>query len=185
MTFPRPFLLANLALVTAACNGPAPEPEATGGAERSAYPTAATLGEQVVLPTADYLQLPRYRDADPEYGSTLAMQCRACHSFEADAAGPLGPNLSGLFGRPAGSLDGYPYSPALADASFYWTPRALDAWLAQPARFLPGNSMAYAGLRNQEDRDALISALLRLTETSGTATAEDSAIAGAPAHSQQ
>jgi cytochrome c len=116
-----------------------------------------------VLPTADYLELPRYRDANLEYGNNLVMQCRTCHGFERGAAG-LGPSLFGVFGRKAGSVDGYPYSPALADASFYWTPRALDAWLAQPGRFLPGNSMAYAGLRNREDRDALIASLLRLTE---------------------
>jgi cytochrome c len=169
MTFPRPLLFVNLALIVAGCNGPAPEVEAAGGTGQAAYLTAATLGQQVVLPTADYLQLPRYRNADPQYGSDLAMQCRACHSFDAGGAGPLGPNLYGLFGRPAGAIDGYPYSPALAGASFYWTPRALDAWLAQPARFLPGNSMAYAGLRNPEDRDALIAALLRLTEAPDTA----------------
>jgi cytochrome c len=168
MTFLRTLLFSNLVLAIAACNSPAPEPEAAAGRGPEAYLTAATLGQQVVLPTTDYLQLPRYRTADPEYGSSLAMQCRGCHSLEAGAAG-LGPTLYELFGRPAGAIDGYAYSPALADAGFYWTPRALDAWLAQPSRFLPGNSMAYAGLRNPEDRDALIAALLRLTEAPDTA----------------
>lgn len=160
----RPLPLSILTLMMAACHGPSSDVDTAGGTGQAAYLTAATLADQVVLPTADYLRLPRYRNADPEYGRNLAMQCRACHSFEEDAAGPLGPNLYGLFGRPAGSVDGYPYSPALTDASFYWTPPALDAWLAQPSRFLPGNSMAYAGLADQEDRDALIAALLRLTE---------------------
>lgn len=159
----RSLLLPGIALAIAACDRPAAESRAADDASPTAYLTAATLGEQVVLPAADYLELPRYRDADAEYGSRLAMQCRACHSFGPGAAGPLGPNLYGLFGRAAGSQDRYPYSPALADANFYWTPRALDAWLAQPTRFLPGNRMAYAGLRNQQDRDALIAALLRLT----------------------
>ncbi len=155
----RPLLVSIAALACAACNGPG-----TGGSpeEGGSYLTAATLGEQVVRPTADYLELPRYRDAGVEYGNRLASQCRACHTFE-DDGGALGPSLYGLFGRQAGSIDGYPYSPVLTDADFYWTPRALDAFLAQPARFLPGNSMAYAGLRQQEERDALIAALLRLT----------------------
>ena len=107
-------------------------------------------------------------NGEVEYGNNLAMQCRACHTFE-DGAGALGPSLYGLFGRPAGSVDGYPYSPVLTDADFYWTPRALDAFLAQPFRFLPGNSMAYAGLRHQDDRDALVAALLRLTAPTGEA----------------
>lgn len=159
----RPLLFSALALACASCGGHESGVDAADGEAEATYLTAATLGQQVVLPTADYLELPRYRNASAEYGNNLAMQCRACHTFEPGDAGSLGPGLFGLFGRPVGSVDGYPYSPALADASFYWTPRALDAWLSQPARFLPGNSMAYAGLRNQEDRDALIAALLRLT----------------------
>lgn len=159
----RLLLSSAVALACVGCNGPGPGSASDEGGSEPPYLTAATLGEQVVLPTADYLELPRYREASVEYGNNLVMQCRTCHGFERGAAG-LGPSLFGLFGRKAGSVDGYPYSPALADAGFYWTPRALDAWLAQPGRFLPGNSMAYAGLRNQEDRDALIASLLRLTE---------------------
>lgn len=91
------------------------------------------------------------------------MQCLACHRFEPDTPGPVGPNLYGFFGRSVGSVDGYPYSPALTQAEFIWTPRALDSWLAQPARFLPGNRMVYAGMADQDNRNALIAALLLLT----------------------
>jgi cytochrome c len=125
--------------------------------------TAATLGEQVVLPTGDYLRLPKYADADPELGQRLAMQCRACHTFERGGPNLTGPSLHGFFGRPVGSLPGYAYSPALQQADFIWTPDALDAWLAQPAAFLPGNRMVYVGLDDQADRDAVIAALLRQT----------------------
>ena len=128
--------------------------------------TAATLGAQVVLPTADYLELPEYKSADHAYGVQLAMQCRACHSFEPGEPSISGPNLHGVFGRAAGDVDGYPYSRALSEADFIWTPEALDAWLAQPTRFLPGNRMAYPGLRKQEDRNAVIAELLRLTNDS-------------------
>lgn len=157
----RTLLLTAVAFMSAACNDSSPA--AAGHGAESALLTAATLGTQTILPTADYLKLPRYENADIDYGRKLAMQCLACHSWVEGAPGPLGPNLHGMFGRPAGSVDGYPYSPALGGADFIWTPRALDAWLAQPARFLPGNGMAYAGLADQEDRDAIIAALLRLT----------------------
>lgn len=125
--------------------------------------TAATLGDQVVLPARDYLQMPRYRDADFEYGQRLAMQCRACHSFDAGGPNLTGPNLHGFFGKRVGSVERYDYSPALEAADFIWTPEALDAWLAQPATFLPGNRMIYLGLNNPAERDAIVSALLQLT----------------------
>lgn len=79
----------------------------------------------------------------------------------------IGPNLYGLFGRPAGTAPGFPYSRALAEADFVWTPRALDAWLAEPARFLPGNAMAYPALASPGDRAALIASLLRQTSRDG------------------
>ena len=160
-----PVLLAASALL-AACGGPE-----SGGRNAAVDSdpniiTAATLGAQVVLPTADYLKLPEYANADPAYGARLAMQCRACHSFEKGGPSVSGPNLYGVFGREAGEVDGYPYSNALADADFIWTPEALDAWLMQPMRFLPGNRMAYPGLREQSDRNAVIAELLRVTDAS-------------------
>ena len=157
-------------LILAACG-----PSKPGGAtdEASLEParlTAATLAEQVVLPTGDYLRIPKYANADPELGQRLAMQCRACHTFEDGGPHLNGPNLHGFFGRAVGSVPGYQYSPALRDAEFLWTPEALDAWLSQPAAFLPGNRMAYIGLKEQSDRDAVIATLLRQTAGSqGTA----------------
>ena len=66
-------------------------------------------------------------------------------------------------GLAAGTREGFPYSAALREADFIWTPRALDAWLAQPGRFLPGNRMTFAGVMRQDDRDALIAYLLEAT----------------------
>lgn len=159
-----PVLLIAGALL-AACGGP-PSGDQDAAANDPTVITAATLGAQVVLPTADYLKLPEYANADPAYGARLAMHCRACHSFEQGGPTVSGPNLYGMFGRRAGEVDGYPYSKALAEADFIWTPEALDAWLMEPMRFLPGNRMAYPGLREQGDRNAVIAELLRLTDDS-------------------
>jgi cytochrome c len=153
----------------AACSGPGSGGDVVPVTDEADVLTAATLGAQVVLPTADYLKLPQYQGADSEHGARLVMQCRACHSVEKDGATIIGPNLHGFFGRPVGDVDGYPYSPALTEADFIWTPRALDAWLAEPARFLPGNRMVYPGLANADDRSAVIAALLRLTDDSAGA----------------
>lgn len=160
-------ILTMLAVTIVACSrsGTVTEPPPDDAPE---FLTAATLGEQVILPSADYLKFPEYRNADAKYGRNLAMQCRTCHSLDEGSSSPLGPSLYGLFGRRAGSLDDYTYSPALAQADFVWTPRALDAWLAAPWRFVPGNRMAYAGLSDAAARAALIAVLLRMTEPEAT-----------------
>jgi len=166
MITPRIPALLTIATCIAACGGPQSGGDAGETWHEPGVVTAATLGAQVVLPTADYLKLPEYQTADREYGARLAMQCRACHSYEPGGPSISGPNLHGVFGRVVGGVDGYPYSTALSEADFIWTPEALDAWLAQPTRFLPGNRMAYPGLREQEDRNAVIAELLRLTDDS-------------------
>ena len=158
------FAIVALALVMLnACDGSGSRGGSARSDDATDVLTAATLGEQLVLSAGDYLELPQYRYADSERGATLAMQCRACHSFEDGGPALVGPNLFGIFGRPVGTADGYPYSPALVAADFIWTPNALDAWLAEPSRFLPGNRMVFGGLRNADDRNAVIAAVLRLT----------------------
>lgn len=163
MTGSQAIALLACTLFLAAC-GKSKSGSAPGEAPlEPAMLTGATLGEQVVLPTGDYLRLPKYAGADQALGQRLVMQCRACHTIERGGPHLNGPNLHGFFGRQVGSAPNYPYSAALQEADFIWTPEALDAWLAQPAAFLPGNRMAYAGLNDQSDRDAVIAALLRQT----------------------
>jgi cytochrome c len=125
--------------------------------------TAATLGEQQVLATADYLAQPRYVIADAESGAQQAQVCRACHSFDKGGPTLIGPKLHGMFGRAAGGRDDYEYSRALTEADFIWTPRALEAWLAQPSRFMPGNRMSFAGVLNEQKRADLVAYLLTAT----------------------
>lgn len=139
---------------------------ACGGADEHATQiTAATLGAQTVRPAADYLGMPPYAAASAAQGNRLLLQCRSCHNLESGAGHTLGPNLHGILGRRAGAAEAFAYSPALVNAGFVWTPRALDAWLADPTRFLPGNAMLFPGIRDVEDRAALIAALLRQSST--------------------
>lgn len=125
--------------------------------------TAANLGDQSVLSAGEYLLLPEYKMADREQGQRQAQICRACHSFEAGGAHMIGPNLSGFFGREIGANEGFDYSEVAIEANFVWTPRALDAWLSQPGRFLPGNSMSFVGVSDADDRADLIAYLLEAT----------------------
>ena len=125
--------------------------------------TAETLGQQTVRTTTEYLSEPRYATADVANGQRQARLCRACNSPEEEGPTLIGPNLHGMFGAPAGNRDDYEYSPALADSSFVWTPRALEAWLAAPARFLPGNRMSFAGVSDDQQRADLVAYLLTVT----------------------
>jgi cytochrome c len=156
------FVIAASACLFAACGGDSSSSPA-GGEGAAAPLTAATLGEQSVLPAADYLAQAPYVTADRDNGERLAQMCRACHTIGKDGPNMVGPNLFGFFGKPAGSVAAYNYSDALQEADFVWTPRALDAWLSQPARFLPGNRMSFPGVSRAGERAELIAYLLEAT----------------------
>lgn len=151
--------------------GCTPAPDNPPASASASMPAAADFASQVVLSNSDYLAQDTYATADAAWGERLAMQCRACHTLEKGGPTLLGPTLNGMFGRPAGTSPGFDYSPALASAGFVWTPAALDAWLAAPSQFLPGNRMAFAGIQRESDRNALIAYLLRASD----AAAGDSA----------
>jgi cytochrome c len=101
--------------------------------------------------------------SDDRRGELLSYACLACHSLDQGGGHQIGPNLSGVFGREAGSLPDFAYSKALLAADFVWTPAELDNWLADPAGFLPGTSMAFTGYQQAGDRQALIDFLVAAT----------------------
>ena len=158
----RFYKLAGLTLLLSfgGCGGNADDP---GAAPAKPLLTAATLGEQTVLSNAEWLAMSPYADADTKRGQQQAMLCMACHTLDAGGQTMIGPNLYGFFGSKAGSRTDFSYTAAFNEADFYWTPRALDAWLEQPAKFLPGNMMSFPGVRAQQDRNDLIAYLLDVT----------------------
>nr|WP_281379237.1 hypothetical protein [Halomonas campaniensis] len=81
-------------------------------------------------------------------------QCVGCHSL-APGVHIAGPSLNGLIGRPAGSLPGFGYSATLEAADFDWNAETLDAFLAAPAEFLPGNRMVLWGLAERPRRQII------------------------------
>ncbi len=92
-------------------------------------------------------------------GERVSAQCTACHTFEAGGANGIGPNLHDAFGRQAASSAGYAYSEAMIAHTGPWDYLRLDEFLRSPSRAVSGTKMAFAGLRNDEDRVAMIAYL--------------------------
>lgn len=105
---------------------------------------------------------------DAGRGAVVYENCRACHDIGSNAGTRVGPDLTGVVGRPAASLEGYAYSEALHTAGregLVWTRDLLDQYLAAPTKFLPGNKMAFVGLRDAEARRDLIAYLATFEST--------------------
>ena len=92
-------------------------------------------------------------------GERVMAQCRSCHTFEAGGADGTGPNLHDAFGRAAASRPGFAYSEAMEAHGGSWDYLALNDFLRSPAGTVRGTKMAFAGLRNDEDRVAMIAYL--------------------------
>jgi cytochrome c len=103
---------------------------------------------------------PAHAAGDPVHGEKVFQRCKACHTLEPGTT-RIGPSLAGVIGRKAGSVEGFKYSEALANArnSVVWDDASLDAWLTNPKKFIPGNRMAFPGLPNAQDRADVIAYL--------------------------
>jgi cytochrome c2 len=107
------------------------------------------------------LTLSVLQDADYMKGrQTFQGRCSACHTLADNSGDIAGPNLWGVFDRVAGSKDGFDYSATLTAADFEWTPDQLDAWLADPKGYLPGNIMGIPEPVPAADRLELLAFML-------------------------
>jgi cytochrome c len=99
-------------------------------------------------------------NGDPRHGAQIYQRCLACHSLEYNRSGP---RHCGVFGRQAGTLPGYVYSKAMSASEITWDEWNLDRFLENPLKILPGTKMAYAGVKDPQDRADLISYLKQAT----------------------
>jgi cytochrome c len=118
------------------------------------------LGRPLFLAAALLIGSSQEVQADPARGERVFQRCYACHSVKPEESNLPGPNLGGAFGRRAGSLAGFDFSPAMIEAGLrrhiVWTRKTLDAFLADPERLVPGTTMAMPGLSKADERRDLI-----------------------------
>lgn len=92
---------------------------------------------------------------DGARGKTVFARCAACHDLNTGVT-RLGPSLKGVIGRTSGTSPNFNYSQALKDKAVVWNAASLDQFLASPAKFAPGNRMAYPPMNNPQDRADLV-----------------------------
>jgi cytochrome c len=170
--------LAPILLALAACGGGAeeasePAAEATTAAIETAAPADAATPAPDATPTPDATPsespspTPTPTAAVPAPAVAAASkpavfnQCAACHSTDRGENG-IGPSLAGVFGRRAGTLAGFEYSQAMKDAGLTWNQANLDRYLENPRGVVPGTTMAYNGVKDAAQRQAVINYLKTL-----------------------
>lgn len=99
---------------------------------------------------------------DAAAGQRVFNQCRACHTANEGGRSTTGPNLWGIVGRRAATVEGFRYSAnmrELAEGGLTWTEDQLRAYIANPKSVVPRGSMSYVGLRNEQQMNDLIAYL--------------------------
>ena len=104
--------------------------------------------------------LPSLAAGDAKRGSEIYERCMGCHAIGREV---VGPDHAGLFGRKAGTLPGYDYSPAMRRFGVVWDETTLDRFLTNARAVVPGTKMGFAGIRDAQERTDLIAYLKEAT----------------------
>ena len=150
-------------------------PDAEEGAATAAAPAAP---EMAPIPV-------RLAEADVEQGMKEARKCAACHTFDQGGAHKVGPNLWNVVGHETAHADDFNYSESLAGLGANWTFEALDAFLSDPKSYVPGTKMAFAGIKNPQDRADVIAYMRSLSESPVPLPEVEQPAAAEPAAAEQ
>lgn len=97
--------------------------------------------------------------AQIEEGEKVFKRCAACHQVGEGAENKVGPELADLIGRKPGTAPDFKYSPAMVEygeTHDAWTEELLLTYLENPRTEVKGTKMAFAGLKDEADRQAVI-----------------------------
>jgi cytochrome c len=114
------------------------------------------LGLSLVAPPLDA--------ADPAAGKAVFGRCRICHTLDAGGRNGAGPNLHGLFGRKAGTVENFGYSAAMKNSGIVWDDAALAKYLHSPKALVPGTRMAFPGIASDKEIADLLAYLHEATQ---------------------
>jgi cytochrome c len=106
---------------------------------------------------------PALADGDAEAGKKVFNKCKACHVVDAEKS-RVGPYLKGVIGRPAGTVEGFKYSDAMKDSGIVWDEVTIAEYVTDPKGYVPGNRMAFPGLKKEEDIANLLAYLQEATQ---------------------
>ena len=90
-------------------------------------------------------------------------KCAGCHKIEEGKKGGMGPNLWGIYGSPAGQVEGYRYSKWLKESGIIWDREALHAWLSDRktreeyfGKEVFKTKMMWTGIKKEEDMTTIL-----------------------------
>ena len=110
-------------------------------------------------------QAPAQSAGDPAKGQRVFnQQCRACHTLEKGGASPTGPNLHGVFGRKAGTAEGYEFSDAMKASGIVWDEATMADYNRDPKGKVPGTKMVFNGVKNAGQLADLVAYLKQATQ---------------------
>ena len=115
----------------------------------------------VAVALATVIFAPQVQAGDAAAGQKVFNKCRACHVADKET-NRVGPHLVGIIGRKAASVDGFKYSDGMKGAGekgLVWTEENFTKYMKDPRDFVPGNRMAFVGLKKDEEIQDLIAFL--------------------------
>ncbi len=100
---------------------------------------------------------------DPVAGEKVFKQCSKCHQIGPDAINRVGPVLNDVFGRQAGTADGFTrYSKGIVRMGtdgLHWDLEHLNIYLENPKSLVSGTRMSFRGLKDAQERADVIAYL--------------------------
>lgn len=93
---------------------------------------------------------------DAKKGKKVFNKCKACHYVNKDKH-KMGPSLKGIFGRKAGTAEGFKkYSKVMKASDIVWDDANMAEFLKKPKKYMKGTKMSFAGLKKQKQIDDVI-----------------------------
>lgn len=103
--------------------------------------------------------------ASVESGAGVFKKCATCHTPDKGGKNGTGPNLWNVVGRKIGAVDGFAYSAVSKAKGGDWSWDNLIPYINAPAAWLPGNKMAFAGIKDPGELADLMVYLRTLGDT--------------------